>query len=155
MSSSASDEDDPDLPPLDPALLAHFAVVETLAWSDREAVVNFHVDTFRISAGPGTAFDEARAREIARCDYDRAINPKSAMNHSMVGGSEKWSGRLSEVLAPALVIHGRRDPILSIEYGRRLVAKLPSARILELDARHELNERDWDRIVDEIRAHTA
>lgn len=155
IGSAAFDEDDSALPPLEPALLAHFARIETLGWDDRSAVVDFHVESFRISAGPKAKFEEARARSLAEREYDRALNARSALNHSMLGGGEEWAGRLSEIGAPALVIHGRHDPINSFEHGRKLAAGLPSARLVELDAGHELNERDWDRIVDEIRIHTA
>ena len=155
IGSSAFDEDDADLPPMNPALLAHFQRIATLDWSDRAAAVDFHVESFRISAGPNAAFDEERARSLAEREYDRASIPQSAMNHAMLGGGEEWAGRLSEIAVPALVIHGRHDPILSFEHGRRLAAKLPSARMVVLDAGHELNERDWGRIVEEIRIQTA
>lgn len=155
IGTSAFDEDDPDLPPLEPALLAHFAKIETLDWHDRTAMVDFHVESFRISAGPKARFEEARVRSLAEREYDRASNPRSALNHSMLGGGEEWAGRLSDITAPALVIHGRHDPINSFEHGKKLATGLASARLIELDAGHELNERDWDRIVDEIRIQTA
>lgn len=155
IGTSAFDEDDADLPPLEPALLEHFAKVAALDWHDRSAVVDFHLESFRISAGPKARFDLARARSLAEREYDRASNPRSALNHSMLGGGEEWAGRLSEIAVPALVIHGSHDPINSIGHGRKLAAGLPSARLVELDAGHELNERDWDRIVDEIRIQTA
>lgn len=155
ISSSAFDEDDPSLPPMDPALLTHLAKIEALDWSNRSAVVDFHVESFRISAGSKAKFDATRARSLAEREYDRALNPQSALNHSMLGGGEKWRGRLGETTAPALVIHGRSDPILSFEHGRKLTSALPSARLVALDAGHELNEKDWNRIVDEIRAFTA
>lgn len=155
ISSSAFDEDDPDLPSMDPALLAHFGKIETLDWSDRDAVVDFHVESFRISAGAHADFDEKRARDLAAREYARAINPRSALNHSMLTGGEKWAGRLSEIAAPALVIHGRYDPILSLEHGKKLASELGPARLVELDSGHELNAKDWRRIVEEIAAHTA
>lgn len=155
ISSSALDEDGEYLPPVDPALLAHFSRIEALDWSDRESVVAFHVESFRISAGRNARFDVGRARILAGAEYDRALNPRSAMNHSLVGGGERWAGRLSEVAAPALIIHGRDDPILSFEHGRRLASHFRSARLVALDAGHELNERDWNTIVEEIRAHTV
>lgn len=155
VSSSAFDEDDPDLPPMDPALLAHFSTLGELDWNDREAVAGFHVETWRISAGARAHFDEARARELAEREYDRALIPQSAMNHAMLGGGEAWRGRLSEIAAPALVVHGRNDPVLSLEHGRRLASGLASARLVTLDAGHELNPKDWARIVEEIAVHTT
>lgn len=155
IGTSAFDESDPDLPPIEPALLEHFSKIETLDWADRAAVTAFHVETFRICAGPNANFDAARARDLAEREYDRALNPSSALNHSMLAGGEAWAGRISEIACPALVIHGRHDPINSLAHGKKLAAALPTARLVELDAGHELNERDWDLIVDEIKQLTA
>jgi len=153
ISSARFDEDDPDLPPMDPALLEHFVYSATLDWRDRQAVVEFCVQSFRISAGRDADFDEARARTLAQSEYDRAINPQSAFNHSMLGGGESWAGRLGEISVPLLVIHGRKDPILSFDHARRLADVVPGARLMSLDAAgHELNPRDWDRIVAGIAA---
>ncbi len=155
ISSCAFDEDDPDLPAMDPALLAHFGRIATLDWTDRAAVIDFHVTSFRISAGPGAAFDAARARDLAAREYDRAGNPRSALNHSMLGGGEAWAGRLGEIAAPTVVIHGRHDPILSLAHGGKLAGRIPGARLVALDAGHELNERDWPVIIGEIVALSA
>ncbi|HUD51609.1 alpha/beta hydrolase [Parvibaculum sp.] len=156
ISSSRFDEDDPNLPEMDPALLEHFATMDALDWNDRQAVVDFHVETFRISAGPKASFDAERARRLAEREYDRAIDPRSAMNHAMLAGGERYRGRLGEIRAPLLVLHGRHDPILSFAHGVRLAEAVPSSRIVELEeAGHELNIRDWERIVGEIIAHTA
>lgn len=155
IATSAFDEDDPELPPMDRALQEHFGKMAALDWRDREAVVAFHAESFRISAGRQSAFDEARARDLAAREFDRALNPQSAMNHAMLGGGEAFAGRLGEIAVPALVIHGKHDPILSFEHGRKLAQKLPRSRMVALDAGHELNERDWGRIVEAIRIHSS
>jgi pimeloyl-ACP methyl ester carboxylesterase len=126
-----------------------------LDWNDRASVVDFRIESFRISAGPNADFDETRARNLAEREYGRALKPQSAMNHSMLGGGGKWTGRLSELTVPALMIHGRFDPILSFEHGRKLASRFCSARLVALDAGHELNQKDWNRIIDEIRISTA
>jgi pimeloyl-ACP methyl ester carboxylesterase len=155
ISSARVDEDDPDLPPTDPQLLEHFGTIASLDWTDREAAVAFHVESFRISAGRWAAFDVERARRLAEREYDRAINPQSAMNHAMLTGGESYRGRLGDVRAPFLVIHGKNDPILSFAHGMRLAEAVPGSRLVSLDeAGHELNERDWSRIVNEIHVHT-
>lgn len=153
VSSSAFDEDDPTLPEMDPALMAHFGTMAGLDWTDRGAVIEFQAESFRISAGQGD-FDMDAARDLAAREYDRAVDPKAALNHSMIGGSDRWTGKLSQVAAPALVIHGLHDPILSIQHGRKLAQAL-NAPIVELDAGHELNPRDRDRMVQAIVDHTA
>lgn len=153
ISSCAFDEDDPDLPPMDPALGAHFAEIATLDWHDRQAVVDFQVESARISAG--TSFDAAAARDLAEREYDRADDPRAALNHSLLGGGEAWAGRVGEIAAPTVVIHGRRDPILSFRHGEKLAAKIPGARLVALEGGHELNARDWPVLADEILAITG
>lgn len=156
IGSGRLDEDDPDLPPLDPALLAHFGGLATLDWSDRAAVVAFQVETQRICAGGDPGFDAEAARHLAEREYDHARTPASAFNHAMLGGGERFAGRLGEIAAPLLVLHGRRDPISSLAHGRRLAEAVPGARLTVLEeAGHTLTPRDWPRIVDAILAHTA
>lgn len=155
IASARFDEDDPGLPPVEPALLEHFATLPALDWSDREAAVAFAVESFRIAAGKGAAFDAARARDLAEREYDRARDPRSALNHSLIAGGARWAGRHGAIRAPLLVIHGRKDPILSLAHGRRLAEAVPGARLVVLEeAGHELNPRDWSRIAGEILAHT-
>lgn len=154
ISSAAFDEEDADLPPMDPALLEHFGALARLDWNNREAVIDFHVRSFEISAGDSRTFDRDRARHLAGREYDRAINPQSAFNHSMLKGGESWAGRLGEIRAPALIIHGRHDPILSLRHGQKLGDALKAIRFIELDAGHELREADWPVIVEAIRDFT-
>lgn len=82
-----------------------------------------------------------------------AKNPRSAMNHGELSGGERWTGRLDELRMPALVIHGVRDPILSLEGARRLASRLSDARLTVLPGGHELNKEDWPRILGDIIRH--
>lgn len=154
ISTSAFDEDDPDLPPMSPAFLAHFERLEALDWTDRDAVVAFQVESARLSANAGARFDEDEARRLAEREFDRARNPRSAMNHGRLSGGEAWSGRVSEIATPALVIHGERDPILSLAGARKLTARLGDARLRILEGGHELNPDDWPQIIADIKALT-
>lgn len=155
ISSSAFDEDDSDLPPMDPAFMAHFSKIDSLDWSDRAAVVAFQTESYRIAAGEGAAFDAAAYRALTGREFDRAINIRSALNHGGLTGGEASVGRVGEIAIPTLVIHGRHDPILSIQHGRRLASKLPDARMVEFEGGHELNARDWPMMIAEIVRHTA
>lgn len=46
--------------------------------------------------------------------------------------------RLGEIACPVLVVRGTRSPSLSEETARAMVAALPTGRLLELDARHNV-----------------
>lgn len=154
ISTSAFDEEGADLPPMDPALLAHFGGMAALDWADRAAVIAFQAETARISAG-GANFDLEAARDLAAREFDRALNPQSALNHAMMAGDTAWAGRLGDLALPVLVIHGRHDPVLSLAHGRRLADRIAGARMLELDAGHELHPRDHAGIVAAIIDHTG
>ncbi len=47
---------------------------------------------------------------LAEVDRDRTPDPLTPMNHALLSGGERWYGRLAEITAPALIIHGTEDP---------------------------------------------
>jgi pimeloyl-ACP methyl ester carboxylesterase len=78
------------------------------------------------------------------------------MNHAFLGGGERWLGRLDEITAPALVIHGTEDPVLVYAHGVALAKALRGAELLTLEGTgHELHRDDWPKMLDDIERHTA
>jgi pimeloyl-ACP methyl ester carboxylesterase len=154
ISSCAFDEDDPTLPPMAPAFMTHFATLARLDWTDRAAIAAFHVESARLSANDDAHFDRAQAQSLAEREFDRASSPRSAMNHGALTGGEGWKGRLPDLSLPALVIHGAKDPILSLQAGRNLAAAL-HAQLIVLPRGHELHPADWPQITAAIAALTG
>jgi pimeloyl-ACP methyl ester carboxylesterase len=147
---------DPAMPPIDPRVLAYHAGAGGLDWSDREAVADYQVGGWRLLAGSARPFDEAAIREMSHADFDRTPNLLTAMNHALLTGGELWFGRLDEIAAPALVIHGTEDPVLGYAHGVALVEALPGATLLTLEgAGHELHRSDWGTMLDAIERHTS
>jgi pimeloyl-ACP methyl ester carboxylesterase len=156
ISSSPFGRDNSDLPGSSPALDDHFADFSKVDWADRAQVVRFMIEDSRLIAGSARPFDEARAMRLVERDYDRARNFASATNHVMLEGGEAWQGRLNEIRAPLLVIHGTADPLLPIEHGVALCEAVAGASIVRLEgAGHELHEADWDEIIAAIVDHTG
>jgi len=151
ISSSAFDEAGDDLPPISSAFTKHFAGLDGLDWTDRDAVVAFQVESARLSANADERFDRTAAAALAEREFDRARDPRNAMNHAQLTGGESWAGHLADICVPALVIHGAEDPILSLKAGQRLAEGLHDARLLVLDGGHELNRADWPSIVSAIK----
>ena len=121
-------------------------------WSDREAVIAYHVDSERAFAG-SLPFDEAWWRDLAGRSFDRTRNVASSMaNHFIIDPGPAWRERLGEVAVPALVIHGTRDPLFGIEHGRALADEIPGASLLVLEGMgHEPPPRAvWDEVVPAI-----
>jgi pimeloyl-ACP methyl ester carboxylesterase len=134
----------------------HSAAGESVDWTDRDQVIDFVVKDAGMLAGTAHPFDEAEARKFIVQDYDRSGGYLSATNHFMLGGGDAWKGRLHEMKAPLLVIHGTADPIFPFEHGAALADAVAGARVLKLqDSGHELNRDDWDEIIAAILEHTS
>lgn len=147
---------DPDIPAMDPKVLAHHMKSGELDWSNRELVVEHVVEAWRLMAGTAHPFDKAAIRSLAAQDFDRTDNLLTSMNHALLAGGEQWFNRLSEVKVPALVVHGTEDPVLNYAHGVALAKNLPDATLLTLKGTgHELHRDDWTTIINAVDRHTA
>jgi pimeloyl-ACP methyl ester carboxylesterase len=155
MSTSPVGMDTSHLPGSSAAYNELMAAGEAVDWSDREQVIAYMVEESRATAGTAHPFDEAGVRAFIERDYDRTGGYPGASNFRSQGRGE-WQGRLRELKAPLLVIHGTADPVYPIEHGMALADAVPGATFLRLaGAGHELHPADWDTIISAIVAHTS
>ena len=147
-----------DLPPPTDELAATFSSpAPEPDWSDRDAVVEYLVDSFRPYAGSGP-FDEDGLRVAAQRVVDRSHNVASAGNHALAdpGPSPEPAPAQSDLAVPTLVIHGTEDPLFPLPHGQALARLIPGAELLVVDGMgHELPRWTWDTTVPAILAHTA
>ena len=156
MSSSEFGSANPDLPPIDPRILAYHQAASTLDWSNENAVIDYMVGGWHLLSGSAHPFDEAAIRVIAAGEVRRAVSLLSMFNHALLKGGEQHYGKLGEIETPTLVIHGTEDPVLPYPHGMALARKIRRAKLLTLQGTgHELHRADWDTIVRSILAHTA
>ncbi len=93
-------------------------------------------------------------RAFIELDYDRSGGFLSATNHFSLKGGDEWKGRLPEMKAPFLVIHGTSDPIFPVEHGEMLAKAVTGAKLLRIEGGgHELHPRDWPAISAAIVTH--
>ncbi|UVK40117.1 alpha/beta fold hydrolase [Mesorhizobium sp. AR10] len=155
ISSSPVGTDTSHLPGTTAAYMEHSAEGADVDWSDRGQVIDFIVKDAHAIASTMHPFDETGTRAFVEQDYDRSGGFLSATNHFMVKGGEDWKGRLHEMKAPLLVIHGTSDPIFPVEHGAALVDAVADARLVRIEGGgHELHPDDWTTIVAAIVAHT-
>lgn len=156
ISSSPVGTDTSHLPKSSEPFAEHSAAGEEVDWSDRGQVIAYMVEDSRVLAGTAHPFDEAQAKAFIERDYDRAGGYLSATNHGTLNVGDAWRGRLHEMKAPLLVIHGTADPIFPIEHGVALSEAVAGARLIRLaGSGHELHEADWDKIIAAIVDHTG
>lgn len=146
---------DDGLPPMTPDFLA--ATADPPDPADRPAVVRFIVGLMRAYAGGSPHFDEPTTRAVAEHDVARTANLAAALTHHfLLDMSGPVAGGFADLTAPALVVHGDRDPVWPLPHGRALQAAIPGAELLVLpDTGHELPRPLHDRIVAALLRHTA
>jgi len=87
------------------------------------------VDLRRAIAGSRFPFDEADVRRTIAIDNARGTNPN--WTHGLVAGAApSWLDDLSDVTAPALIIHGTEDPLFPIDHAQALSRAIPGAEMI-------------------------
>ncbi|MBX5168527.1 alpha/beta hydrolase [Rhizobium sp. NZLR1b] len=142
------------LPHTTGAYMAHAATGETVDWTDDAQVIEFLVKDTQEIAGVAHPYDERRARAFVERDVRRAKSFVNATNHFMLKGGQTLKGKLGELAAPLLVIHGTADPIYQVEHGELLARTVRGAKLVRLEGGgHEIHPDDWEEIVSAIDAH--
>lgn len=155
ISSSPIGMDTSHLPGTTAAYSEHSAGGAKVDWSNHDQAVDFIVRDARAIAGTAHPFDEARVKAFVEQDYARSGGFESATNHFLLKGGDAWKGRLREMTAPLLVIHGTADPIFPVEHGEALAEAVAGAKIVRIEGGgHELHPDDWTVISAAIVAHT-
>ena len=145
---------DPGLPAMDPSIAEYHARAAELDWSDRDSVVSYQVGAWRLLSGSAHSFDESAIRRLAEADFDRTPNLLTTFNQASLGDAAGWVGRLDEIDAPALIVHGTEDPVLPYGHALALEHALSRATLLTLEGSgHELHRADWLTILDAIEQH--
>ena len=134
-----------ELPPMSEDLRAYFAAeVPAPDWAERAAVIDYLTDYERRLEGP-EYFDEAHVRALVARIVDRTTDVAASMtNHALAGEGELARGRLDQIAAPALVIHGTADPLFPFGHGEALARGIPRSELLPLDGvGHQVPPRAW------------
>lgn len=144
----------PDLPPMAEHLRRPVAPPDP---GDREAVVGHLVESMRRFAGE-LPFDEDRVRSTAERVVARSADTAAGLtNHMLAPAGETVRARLTQVVAPTLVVHGTADPLFPFGHAEALAAEIPGARLLPVPGMgHEVPPPEVrDLVVPAILEHTA
>jgi pimeloyl-ACP methyl ester carboxylesterase len=155
ISSSPVGVDRSHLPGCSARFTEHLAAAESVDWSNRTQVIDYMIADAHVLAGTGRPLEDAQVRAFVERDYDRAGGYEHALNHAALEIADAWRGRLKEIKAPLLVIHGTADPVYPFEHGVALSQAVEGAKLVGLhEGGHELHPADWDTIVEAIITHT-
>ena len=108
----------------------------------------------RVVGSPGFALDEPALRDRAARSFDRAHDPKGVARQlvAVLASPDRTSG-MRGLRMPALVIHGREDPLVTLSGGEATAAAIPGAELVVLDGMgHDLPQALWGEVTGRIAA---
>jgi pimeloyl-ACP methyl ester carboxylesterase len=101
-------------------------------WTDRQAVVDYLVESYRPYAG-SLGFAEPAVRRLVAQVVDRTNDIEAATkNHWLVAGDEDEGFAMTDIVAPTLVIHGTTDPMFPLAHGEALAHEIRDATLLRV-----------------------
>jgi pimeloyl-ACP methyl ester carboxylesterase len=154
MMSSVWD-DNPNLPPIDKKVLEYHAAGTSVNWSDAQTAIPYMVEGWQLLSGSKHQFNAQRTYQLAEIEFNRARNLVSMFNHALLQGGEAYYGKMNDIKAPTLIIHGTEDPVLPYAHGQALAESIAGATLLALEGvGHEIPKPEWNRIIDAIITHT-
>jgi pimeloyl-ACP methyl ester carboxylesterase len=123
----------------------------------REAYIAAFCRNWRVLRAGTFPADEARDAARGARMWDRGTNPAGTGRQLLaIFASGDRTQRLASVTAPALVIHGTVDPLVSVQGGRATAAAIKGARLLEIPTMgHALPMVLWPEVIGAIGAHCA
>ena len=137
------------LPPAKPEAIA--ALMSPPARTRDEAMAR-SLATARVIGSPGYPATEDEIRARAARAFDRAFHPEGvARQMSAIASHGSRKEKLQKLDLPALVIHGRDDPLVPVEGGIDTHEALKGSELLVIDGMgHDLPRALWPQIVGAI-----
>lgn len=146
------------LPPMSEELRAWFAAEVPQPDGTKRAAIIDYLTAYERQLEAAEYFDEAHVRALVARIVDRTSDMAASMtNHAVAGEGELVRGRLDEISAPTLVIHGTADPLFPFGHGEALARGIPGARLLPLaGVGHQVPPRAWwTTVIAAMLRHTA
>ena len=124
---------------------------------ERDAYADYFVRLFRLIGSPRYPTDEARMREVAAATFERGVHPAGTGRQlAAIIASGDRTPRLRRLDLPAVVIHGRADPLLPFHGGAATAKAIPGARLVAFDGMgHDLPHELWPQVVEAVVGNAA
>jgi pimeloyl-ACP methyl ester carboxylesterase len=142
------------LPPAKPEAMA---ALMSPPGQNREAMMERAIRVARIIGSPAFPATEAEIRERSLEAFERAFYPIGvARQMAAIAAHGSRKPALEALFLPALVIHGKADPLVPVAGGLDTHAALRGSKLLVIDGMgHDLPRQVWPQIVAGITALTA
>jgi pimeloyl-ACP methyl ester carboxylesterase len=120
--------------------------------ADRAGFIDHMERLFKVIGSPALPRDPEDIRALAGRSYDRDRDPAGPGRQlAAIIASGDRTGELRRIAKPTLVIHGTRDPLVSLSGGRATARAIRGARLMTIEGMgHDLPRAVWPRILDAI-----
>jgi pimeloyl-ACP methyl ester carboxylesterase len=127
--------------------------------TSRDAALDHAVRLWRTIGSPVFLFDEARIRQRTAAALDRGYDVEGVMRQAAAIFTQRdRTSDLGRVKAPAVVVHGAEDPLITLSGGEATAKAIPGARLVVIAGMgHDLPPAVWPAVLDAItdNAHRA
>lgn len=119
---------------------------------DRAEAIEQALESRRVIGSPGFDFDDVAERRSAEEAYDRCYHPDGQLRQiAAIGSAPSRVEALGRLAVPAVVIHGKEDPLVRMSNGKRTAEAIPDAKLVLIDGMgHDIPKGAWPEIVDAI-----
>jgi pimeloyl-ACP methyl ester carboxylesterase len=154
LTSIYSSTGNPELPQPKPEVMGLLITPPPI---EREANIEHMLNVFKTIAGPGFPVDEKWTRKILAESYDRCFYPQGEARQLVaILTQDNRVPALASVKVPTLVVHGTKDPLVSVEGGKETAKAIPGAQLMLIEGMgHDLPHGGaWPRIIEALVTHT-
>jgi pimeloyl-ACP methyl ester carboxylesterase len=118
----------------------------------RDAYIAYFIRVFKMIGSPAYPPDEDRLRELAGATYDRCHHPAgTARQLAAILASGSRTAGLRRLDVPAVVIHGRSDPLVPVRGGIATAKAIPGAELVTIPGMgHDMPRELWPTFVEAI-----
>lgn len=113
-----------------PSLRIQLRMVRRPKLLDRESLIQYSMETWRLIGSPGFPTPEEVLRAKVERSHDRAHYPQGMGRQTLaVLASGSRMALLPRINAPTLVIHGDKDPLVPVAAAYNLARHIPDAQL--------------------------
>lgn len=113
-----------------PSLRVRLRLMQRPKQLDRESLIRFGMDTWRLIGSPGYPSSDAELRDRVARQLDRNQHPRGYVRQIVaVMASGSRVKLLARVKAPTLIIHGADDPLVPVPAAHDLKRHIPQAQL--------------------------
>ena len=119
------------------------------AGKGKQAAIDHSVKLFKAIGSTGFPMDEAVLRERVTASTERNYHPQGIARQmvAIVGDSTR-AAELAQLKTPALVMHGKADPLVPFACGEDTARRIPGATLVAIDGMgHDLPPGVVDRLL--------